>query len=97
MEAATTSSNPSPRLELIENAKEELEEGWQQLLEFANSLLADYAQSRGVVPEGLEEDDGLHAPIDTKDALHAFTRFTDNACILFVEGRLPPTLYFKCG
>ncbi|MCO5571832.1 hypothetical protein L7F22_025580 [Adiantum nelumboides] len=95
MEAATTSSHPLPHPELFENAKGELEEDWQQLLEFANSLLHDYAQSHGVVPEGLEEDDVSHAPIDTKDALRAFTRFTDNACILFVTGRLPSALLLR--
>ncbi|MCO5594134.1 hypothetical protein L7F22_048155 [Adiantum nelumboides] len=95
MEAATTSSHPLPPPELIENAKGELEEDWQQLLEFANSLLHDYAQCHGVVPEGLEEDDVLHAPNDTKDALRAFTRFTDNACILFVTGRLPSALLLR--
>ncbi|MCO5557197.1 hypothetical protein L7F22_010757 [Adiantum nelumboides] len=92
MEVATTSSHPLPRPELIENAKEELEEDWQQLIVFANSLLHDYAQSHGVVQKGLDEDDVLHAPIDTKNALHAFTRFIDSVCILFVTGRLPPAI-----
>ncbi|MCO5577677.1 hypothetical protein L7F22_031508 [Adiantum nelumboides] len=73
----------------------ELEEDWQQLLEFANSLLHGYAQSHGVVPKGLEEDDVLHAPIDTKDALRAFTRFTNIASILFVKGRLPPAFLLR--
>ncbi|MCO5613122.1 hypothetical protein L7F22_067397 [Adiantum nelumboides] len=92
MEVATTSLHPLPHPKLIENAKGGLEEDWQHLLEFANSLLHEYAQSHGVVPKGLEENEVLHAPIDTKAALLAFTRFTDNACILFVMGRLPPIL-----
>ncbi|MCO5555945.1 hypothetical protein L7F22_009489 [Adiantum nelumboides] len=63
---------------------------WDHLLDFANSLLQEYAKHNESKAVDIPENDVLEVTMDTPRVLQVLTAFHEKAAIFFFTGRLPP-------
>ncbi|MCO5582025.1 hypothetical protein L7F22_035915 [Adiantum nelumboides] len=79
----------------ISSTRNVVQEDWGHLLEFANSLLQEYAEHNQSKAVDIPEEDVLEVSMDTPRVLQLLAAFYEKAAIFFFTGRLPPMHFIR--
>ncbi|MCO5602437.1 hypothetical protein L7F22_056569 [Adiantum nelumboides] len=90
MVVAVTPEANMPLLGDSSNACNDPQTDWDHLLDFANSLLQEYAEHNESKAVDIPENDVLEVTMDTPRVLQVLAAFHEKAAIFFFTGRLPP-------
>ncbi|MCO5549419.1 hypothetical protein L7F22_002890 [Adiantum nelumboides] len=72
-----------------------VQEDWGHLLEFANSLLQEYAEHNQSKAVDIPDEDVLEVSMDTPRVLQLLSAFHEKAVVFFFTGRLPPMHFIR--